>query len=132
MAERLKLFLENPLFVFLTVTGIVVSAVLFVLFCRNRKQDQLTRRRFLLPLVLMLIHTLLLPLAFLSGPYIDILAFPWFCLVPVLLIVQILYLVHYLKWDNRDLRIATTALAFYNVPLFFLAFFMFLAMGFHD
>ena len=78
MAERLKLFLENPLFVFLTVTGIVVSAVLFVLFCRNRKQDQLTRRRFLLPFVLMLVHTVLLPLAFLCGPpYIDILAIPW-------------------------------------------------------
>ena len=132
MAERLKLFLENPLFVFLTVTGIVVSAVLFVLFCRNRKQDQLTRRRFLLPFVLMLVHTLLLPLAFLCGPpYIDILAFPWIALVPVLFTVQILYLVHYLKWDNRDLRIATTALAFYNVPLFFLAFLMFFIMAFH-
>ena len=131
MAERLKLFLENPLVVLLTVTGIVVSAVLFVLFCRNRKQDRLTRRRFLLPLVLMLIHTLLLPLAFLSGPYIDILAFPWIALVPVLFTVQILYLVHYLKWDNRDLRIATTAFAFYNVPLFFLAFLMFFVIVFH-
>ena len=125
-------FVDATLYAILTVIGIVVSVVLFVLFCRNRKQDQLTRRRFLLPLVLMLIHTLLLPLAFLSGPYIDILAFPWIALVPVMLVVQILYLIHYLKWDNRDLRIATTALAFYNVPLFFLAFLTFLAMGFHD
>ena len=131
MAERLKLFLENPLFVFLTVTGIVVSAVLFVLFCRNRKQDQLTRRRFLIPLVLTSVHTFLLPLAFLSGPYSDILAFPWIALVPVLLVVQILYLVHYFKWDNRDLRIATTALAFYNVPLFFLTFLSFFIIVFH-
>ena len=131
MADRLKPFLENPLFVFLTVTGIVVTAVLFVLFCRNRKQDRLTRRRFLLPLVLMLVHTLLLPLAFLSGPCIDILGFHWIALVPVLLIVQILYLVHYRKWDNRDLRIATTALAFYNVPLFFLAFLTFFVIVIH-
>ena len=129
MAERLKLFLENPLFVFLTVTGIIVSVVLFVLFRRNR--DQMTRRRFLIPLVLTSVHTFLLPLAFLSGPYSDILAFPWIALVPVLLVVQILYLVHYLKWDNRDLRIATTALAFYNVPLFFLTFLSFFIIVFH-
>ena len=131
MAERLKLFLENPLFVFLTVTGIVVSAVLIVLFRRNRNRDQLTRRRFLLPFVLMLVHTVLLPLGFLCGPYSDILAFPWIALVPVLLVVQILYLVHYFKWDNRDLRIATTALAFYNVPLFFLTFLAFFIIVFH-
>ena len=131
MAERLKPFLENPLFVFLTVTGIVVTAVLFVLFCRNRKQDRLTRQRFLLPFLLMLTHTLLYILGVLSGPYIDILAFPWFCLVPVMLIVQILYLVHLNKWDNHDLRIATAALAFYNVPLFIIAFLSFLVMAFH-
>ena len=131
MAERLKPFLENPLFVFLTVTGIVVTAVLFVLFCRNRKQDQMTRRRFLIPLVLTSVHTVLLPLAFLSGPYIDILAFPWFCLVPVLLIVQILYLVHLRKWDNHNLRVATAAFAFYNVHLFFLTFLTFFVIAFH-
>ena len=131
MAERLKLFLENPLFVFLTVTGIIVSAVLIVLFRRNRNQDLLTRRRFLLLSILTPVHTVLLPLAFLSGPYSDILAFPWIALVPVLLVVQTLYLVHYLKWDNRDLRIATTALAFYNVPLFFLTFLSFFINVFH-
>ena len=118
MAERLKLFWEMPLYAILTVTGIVVTVVLFVLFCRNRNQDRMTRRRFLLPLVLMLIHTLLLPVAVLSGPYMDILAFPWFCLVPVLLVVQVLYLVYLRKWDNHDLRIATAAFAFYNVFLF--------------
>ena len=114
-----------------SLPGIIVSAVLFVLFYRNRKQDQLTRRRFLLPFVLVLTHTLLYILGFLSGPYIDILAFPWFCLVPVLLIVQILYLVHLNKWDNHDLRFATAAFAFYNVPLFFLAFLTFFVMVFH-
>ena len=131
MAERLKLFAEEPLIAILPLTGIVVSAVLFVLFCRNRNRDRLTRRRFLLPFLLMLTHTLLYILGVLSGPYIDILAFPWFCLVPVMLIVQILYLVHLNQWDNHDLRIATAALAFYNVPLFIIAFLTFLVMGIH-
>ena len=131
MAERLKLFAEEPLITILPLTGIVVSVVLFVLFCRNRNQDRLTRRRFLLPFLLMLTHTLLYILGVLSGPYIDILAFPWIALVPVLLIVQILYLVHLNKWDNHDLRIATAALAFYNVPLFIIAFLSFLVMAFH-
>ena len=131
MAERLKLFVEEPLIAILPLTGIVISVVLFVLFCRNRNRDRLTRRRFLLPFLLMLTHTLLYILGVLSGPYIDILAFPWFCLVPVMLIVQILYLVHLNKWDNHDLRIATTALAFYNVPLFIIVFLSFLVMAFH-
>ena len=131
MAERLKLFVEEPLIAILPLTGIVVSVVLFVLFCRNRNRDRLTRRRFLLPFLLMLTHTLLYILGVLSGPYIDILAFPWFCLVPVMLIVQILYLVHLNQWDNHDLRIATAALAFYNVPLFIIAFLTFLVMGIH-
>ena len=131
MAERLKLFVEEPLIAILPLIGIVVSVVLFVLFCRNRNRDRLTRRRFLLPFLLMLTHTLLYILGVLSGPYIDILAFPWFCLVPVMLIVQILYLVHLNQWDNHDLRIATAALAFYNVPLFIIAFLTFLVMGIH-
>ena len=131
MAERLKLFVEEPLIAILPLTGIVVSVVLFVLFCRNRNRDRLTRRRFLLPFLLMLTHTLLYILGVLSGPFIDILAFPWFCLVPVMLIVQILYLVHLNKWDNHDLRIATAALAFYNVPLFIIAFLTFLVIAFH-
>ena len=58
-------FVDEALFAILTVTGIVVSVVLFVLLCRNRKQDQLTRRRFLLLSVLTPVHTVLLPLVFL-------------------------------------------------------------------
>ena len=131
IAGLLYFYMVDPLSAILTVTGIVVSVVLFVLFCRNRNRDRLTRRRFLLPFLLMLTHTLLYILGVLSGPYIDILAFPWFCLVPVMLIVQILYLVHLNKWDNHDLRIATAALAFYNVPLFIIAFLTFFVMAFH-
>lgn len=123
MAKLYSYFTDAALFAILTVIGIVVSVVLFVLFCRNRKQDRMTRRRFLLPLVLLLIHTLLTPLAFMLES--DILSLPWFCLVPVLLVVQILYLVHFQKWDNHDLRVATAAFAFYNVFLFFLAFLIF-------
>lgn len=93
MAKLYSYFTDAALFAILTVIGIVVSVVLFVLFCRNRKQDRMTRRRFLRPLVLLLIHTLLTPLAFMLES--DILSLPWFCLVPVLLVVQILYLVHF-------------------------------------
>lgn len=42
-----------------SLPGIIVSVVLFVLFYRNREQDRLTRRRFLLPFVLVPAHTLL-------------------------------------------------------------------------
>lgn len=129
MAKLYSYFTDAALFAILTVIGIVVSVVLFVLFCRNRKQDRMTRRRFLLPLVLLLIHTLLPPLAFMLES--DILSLPWFFLVPVLLVVQILYLVHFQKWDNHDLRVATAAFAFYNVFLFFLAFLMFFVILFH-
>lgn len=129
MAKLYSYFTDAALFAILTVIGIVVSVVLFVLFCRNRKQNRMTRRRFLLPLVLLLIHTLLPPLAFMLES--DILSLPWFFLVPVLLVVQILYLVHFQKWDNHDLRVATAAFAFYNVFLFFLAFLTFFVILFH-
>ncbi|MBR2964886.1 MAG: hypothetical protein IKC53_11875 [Lentisphaeria bacterium] len=129
MTKLYSYFTDAALFAILTVIGIVVSLVLFILLYRNRKQDRMTRRRFLLPLALMLIHTLLPPLAFMLES--DILSLPWFFLVPVLLIVQILYLVHFQKWDNHDLRVATAAFAFYNVFLFFLTFLAFLVMAFH-
>ena len=38
-----------PIYILIfSLPGIIASAVLFVLFYRNRKQDLLTRRRFLL------------------------------------------------------------------------------------
>ena len=103
---------------FVLLPGIVVSAVLFVLFCRNRNGEPWIRRRLLLPFLLMLAHTLLYPLAFLFG--ISKLINIWFLLIPVLLIVMIVYQVHSVAWKNRDLRIAATALAFY--PLFLVLF----------
>ncbi|MBR6240178.1 MAG: hypothetical protein IKQ82_01840 [Lentisphaeria bacterium] len=127
MARLYSYFVDEPLFAILTVIGIVVSVLLFVLFYRNRKQDQLTRRRFLLLSVLTPVHTVLLPLVFLLET--EILALLWFFLVPFLFFVQILYLFYLRKWENRDLRTATTAFAFYNVYLFFLTFLTFFAMA---
>ena len=122
IAGLLYFYMVDPLFAILTVTGIVVSVVLFVLFRRNRNRDQLTRRRFLLLSVLAPMHTVLLPLALLFES--DAPALLWLYLIPILFFVQILYRFHYRKWENRDLRVATTAFAFYTVYLFFCTFFM--------
>jgi len=126
IAGLLYFYMVDPLSAVLTVTGIVVSAVLIVLFRRNRNQDLLTRRRFLLLSVLTPAHTLLLPLAILCET--DALAVFWLYFSTILFFVLILYRVHYRKWGNRDLQIATNAFAFYTVYLFILTFFMFFAM----
>ena len=130
IAGLLYFYMVDPLSAVLTVTGIVVSVVLIILFRRNRNQDRLTRRRFLLLSVLTPVHTLLLPLAILCET--DALAVFWLYCSTILFFVLILYRVHYRKWGNRDLRIATNAFAFYTVYLFILTFFMFFAMGLHD
>ena len=65
MAGLLFFYMDDPLSAILTLTGIVVTVVLFVLFRRNRNRDRLTRRRFLLLSVLTPAHTVLLPLAIL-------------------------------------------------------------------
>jgi len=122
IAGLLYFYMVDPLSAILTVTGIVVSVVLFVLFDRNRKQDILTRRRFLLLSVLTPVHTVLLPLAILFES--DAPALLWLYLVPILIFVLILYRFHYRKWENRDLRVATMAFAFYTVYLFFCTFLM--------
>ena len=123
IAGLLYFYMVDPLSAILTVTGIVVSVVLIVLFRRNRNQDRLTRRRFLLLSVLTPVHTLLLPLAILCET--DSLAVFWLYFSTILFFVLILYRVHYRKWGNRDLRIATNAFAFYTVYLFILTFFIF-------
>ena len=130
IAGLLYFYMVDPLSAVLTVTGIIVSVVLIVLFRRNRNQDRLTRRRFLLLSVVTPVHTLLLPLAILCET--DALAVFWLYCSTILFFVLILYRVHYRKWGNRDLRIATNAFAFYTVYLFILTFFMFFAMGLHD
>ena len=130
IAGLLYFYMVDPLSAVLTVIGIVVSVVLIVLFRRNRNQDRLTRRRFLLLSVLTPLHTVLLPLAILCET--DALAVFWLYFSLILFFVLILYRVYYHKWGNRDLRIATNAFAFYTVYLFILTFFMFFAIGFHD
>lgn len=104
--------------------GIIVSIELFVLFYRNRKQDRLTRQRFLVLFVLMLVHTLLFPLA--VGPETIFLAKLWEALwifsFPVFLIVMIIYFVHFNDWNNHDLRVATSVFAAYIIFILLLAF----------
>ena len=104
---------------FVLLPGIVVSVVLFVLFCRNRNGEPWIRRRLLFPFLLMLAHTFLYPLGFLLGisQLIDL----WFLLIPVLLIVMIIYQVHFKAWKNRDLRTAATALTVYSLFLILFA-----------
>jgi len=123
MNSNFLLFAGFVLFVLLP--GVVVSAVLFGLFYRNRNGEPWIRRRLLFPVLLMLTHTLLYPLGFLLG--ISQLINIWTLLIPVLLIVMIVYQVHSVAWKNRDLRIAATALTDY---LLFLLFFVVLAAVF--
>ena len=103
---------------FVLLPGVIVSIVLFGLFYRNRNGEPWIRRRLLFPFLLMLAHTLLYPLGSLLG--ISQLFYLWFFLIPVLLIVMIVYQVHFNEWKNRDLRIAATALTVY--PLFLILF----------
>ena len=103
---------------FVLLPGVIVSVMMFVLLYRNRNGEPRIRRRLLLPFVLMLTHTLLYPLGFLLG--ISQLINIWALLIPVLLIVMIVYQVHFNAWKNRDLRIAATALTVY--PLFLILF----------
>ena len=122
MNSDLWLFAGFVLFVLLP--GVVVTVVLFVLFYRNRNGEPRIRRRLLLPFLLMLAHTLLYPLGFLLG--IGQLINIWALLIPVLLIVMIVYQVHFNAWKNRDLRTAATALTVY--PLFLVLFAVFEAL----
>lgn len=109
--------------VILTLPGIIVSAVLFVLFYRTRKQEPWIRRRILLLFIMMLVHTLLYYPA--SGPETAFLAklcgALWFISFPVFLIVIILYLVHFNEWNNHDLRVATSVFAGYAMFILLLA-----------
>lgn len=110
--------------VILSLPGISVSVVLFVLFYWNRKEDRLTRLRFLVLFVLMLVHTLLYHLAFWSETVFlaKLCGALWFFSFPVFLIVIILYLVHFNDWNNHDLRVATSVFAGYTIFILLLAF----------
>ena len=97
-----------------SLPGIIVSVVLFVLFYRNRKQDRLTRRRFLLPFILVLAHTLLYILVPLCNDEIgNVLAPLWLMLFLIMLITVVLYWCLLSKWGNIELGGATVALTLY-------------------
>ena len=111
-----------PLFIFLfSLPGIIASVVLFVLFYRNRKQDQLTRRRLLLPFLLVSAHTLLLSLGtslvllLKAVALFDFLAFLWFILSLIMFMTVMIYWCHLLKWKNLGLRAATVFFTLYCI-----------------
>jgi len=100
-----------------SLPGIIVSVVLFVLFYRNRKQDRLTRRRFLLPFILVPAHTLLYILVPLCNDEIVnvVLAPLWLMLFLIMLVTVILYWCLLSKWKNLELVAATVALTLYCI-----------------
>ena len=109
-----------PIAILITsLPGIIASVVLFVLFYRNRKQDRLTRRRFLLPFILVLAHTLLfslgisLVLLFKAVALADFLGFLWFILSLVMFITVMICWGHLLKWKNSGLLAATFTFTLY-------------------
>ncbi len=102
-----------------SLPGIIASAVLFVLFYRNRKQDLLTRRRFLLPFIMVSAHTLLLSLGtslvllLKAVALCDFLAFLWFILSLIMFMTVMIYWCHLLKWKNSGLLAATFTFTIY-------------------
>ena len=106
----------------ISLPGIIISIVLFVLFYRNRKQDQLTRRRSLLPFLLVSAHTILFPLGvslwFLceSNGLGDFLGYLWFIVLPLILLITVMiYWGHFTKWKNFELRAATIMFTLYLI-----------------
>ena len=102
-----------------SLPGIIASAVLFVLFYRNRKQDQLTRRRFLLPFIVVLAHTIMfslglsLVLLLKAVALSNFLAFLWFILSLIMFMTVIIYWCHLPKWKNSGLLTATFTFTIY-------------------
>ena len=110
-----------PYVILFSLPGVIASVALFVLFYRNRKQDRLTRRRFLLPFILVLAHTILfslgLALVLLSElvALFDFLAYLWFILSLILLFTVMIYWCHLLKWKNSGLLAATFVFTLYCI-----------------
>ena len=108
-------------YLLISLPGIIISIVLFVLFSRNRKQDLLTRRRFLLPFLLVSAHTLLfslgLSLVLLNKAValFSFLAFLWFIFSLILFITVMIYWGHFSKWKNFELRAATFVFTLYCI-----------------
>ena len=118
-----------------SLPGIIASIVLFVLFYRNRKQDRLTRRRFLLPFILVLAHTILFSLGISlvllckSVALADFLGFLWFILSLILLFTVMIYWGHFSKWKNFELRAATLTFTIYCTLVLIALFIGFGGMG---
>ena len=118
-----------------SLPGIIASVVLFVLFYRNRKQDRLTRRRFLVPFILVLTHTLLfslgLSLVLLLKAFAlsNFLAFLWFILSLIMFITVMIYWAHLLKWKNSGLLAATFTFTLYCTLVLIALFIGFGGMG---
>ena len=102
-----------------SLPGIIASVVLFVLFYRNRKQDRLTRRRFLVPFIMVSAHTILFSLGISlvllckAVALADFLGFLWFILSLVMFITVMIYWCHLLKWKNSGLLAATFTFTIY-------------------
>ena len=115
--------------------GIIASVVLFVLFYRNRKQDLLTRRRFLLPFILVSAHTLLfslgcsLVLLYKEVALSNFLAFLWFILSLIMLVTVMIYWGHLPKWKNSGLLAATFTFTIYCTLVLIALFLGFGGMG---
>jgi len=124
-----------PYVILFSLPGVIASVVLFVLFYRNRKQDRLTRRRFLLPFILVLAHTILfslgLALVLLSElvALFDFLAYLWFILSLVMFITVMIYWCHLLKWKNSGLLAATFVFTLYCILVLIALFLGFGGMG---
>ena len=125
-----------PIAILITsLPGIIASAVLFVLFYRNRKQDLLTRRRFLLPFILVLAHTLLfslgisLVLLLKAVALSNFLAFLWFILSLIMFMTVMIYWCHLPKWKNSGLLAATFTFTLYCTLVLIALFIGFGGMG---
>ncbi len=118
-----------------SLPGIIASAVLFVLFYRNRKQDLLTRRRFLLPFIMVSAHTLLLSLGtslvllLKAVALFDFLAFLWFILSLIMFMTVMIYWCHLPKWKNSGLLAATFTFTLYCTLVLIALFIGFCGLG---
>ena len=108
-----------PYVILFSLPGVIASVVLFVLLYRTRKQDSLTRHRFLLPFIMVSAHTLLfslgssLVLLCKSVALADFLGFLCFILSLILLFTVMIYWGHFSKWKNFELRAATFVFTLY-------------------
>ena len=108
-----------PALFLLGVIPAIVTVVLFVLLFRNRKQDRLTRRRFLVLFLAMLGHTLVLIAGGFATLPIGLLEIFFLSSMLILFVVLLVYLANCVAWKNLDLTAATVVFALYVLLFFF-------------